>query len=42
MSDVALDYFTFLEKKIWRNALVLKSKKVQGIFRETVILALLP
>ena len=31
----------FLEKKIWRNALALKSKKVQGIFGETFILALL-
>ena len=25
----------FLWKKIWRNALDLKSKKVQGIFAET-------
>ena len=31
----------FLGKKIWRNALALKSKKVQGTFRETFILALL-
>ena len=31
----------FLEKKIWRNARTLKSKKVQGIFRKTFILALL-
>ena len=31
----------FLEKKIWRNALALKSKKVQGIFGKTFILALL-
>ena len=31
----------FLWKKIWRNALDLKSKKVQGIFGETFILALL-
>ena len=31
----------FLGKKSWRNALALKSKKVQGIFEETVILALL-
>ena len=31
----------FLGKKIWRNALVLKSKKVQGIFGKTFILALL-
>ena len=31
----------FWEKKIWRNALALKTKKVQGIFRETFILALL-
>ena len=30
-----------LGKKIWRNALALKSKKVQGIFGETFILALL-
>ena len=33
--------FGFLGKKIWRNALALKSKKVQGIFGETFILALL-
>ena len=32
--------FDFLEKKIWRNTLDLKSKKVQGIFGETFILAL--
>ena len=32
--------FDFLGKKIWRNALTLKSKKVQGIFGETFILAL--
>ena len=31
----------FLGKKIWRNALALKSKKVQGIFGETFSLALL-
>ena len=31
----------FLEMKIWRNALDLKSKKVQVIFGETFILALL-
>ena len=31
----------FLGKKISRNTLALKSKKVQGIFRETFILALL-
>ena len=31
----------FLGKKIWRNALVLKSKKVQGIFGKNFILALL-
>ena len=31
----------FLGKKIWRNALALKSKKIQGIFGETFILALL-
>ena len=32
--------FDFLGKKIWRNALTLKSKKVQGIFGGTFILAL--
>ena len=31
----------FLGKKIWKNALALKSKKVQGIFGESFILALL-
>ena len=31
----------FLGKKIWRNALALKGKKVQGIFGETFILAFL-
>ena len=31
----------FLGKTIWRNALALKSRKVQGIFRETSILVLL-
>ena len=31
----------FLEKKTWRNALSLKSKKVQDIFEKTFILALL-
>ena len=30
----------FIGKKIWRNALALKSKKVQGIFGKTFILAL--
>ena len=30
----------FLGKKIWRNALALKSKKVQDIFGKTFILAL--
>ena len=30
--------FDFLGKKIWRNALVLKSKEVQGIFEERFIL----
>ena len=30
----------FLGKKIWRNALALKSKKVQNIFKETFILIL--
>ena len=32
----------FLGKKIGRNALALKSKKVQVVFRETFILAILP
>ena len=31
----------FLGKKIWKNALALKSKKIQGIFGKTFILALL-
>ena len=31
----------FLGKKMWRNALALKSKKVQGIFGKKSILALL-
>ena len=31
----------FLGKKIWRNALALKSEKVQGIFGKTFILPLL-
>ena len=31
----------FLQNKIWRNAPALKGKKVQGIFGETFILALL-
>ena len=31
----------FFGKKIWRNALALKSKKVQGIFEKMFILALL-
>ena len=31
----------FLGKKMWRNALALKSKKVQGIFGKTIILVLL-
>ena len=31
----------FLRKKIWKNALALKSKKVPVIFRETLILGLL-
>ena len=30
----------FIEKKIWRNALALKSKKVQGMLGKTLILAL--
>ena len=33
--------FNFLGEEIWRNALVLKSKKVQGIFGETFSLVLL-
>ena len=32
---------TFLGKKFLRKALALKSKKVQGIFRKTLILTLL-
>ena len=32
--------FDFFGKKIWRNALALKSKKVQDILRERFILAL--
>ena len=32
--------FNFIGKKIWRNALPLKSKKVQGIFGETFIMTL--
>ena len=31
----------FLGKKIWRNALALKDRKVRGIFGETFILALM-
>ena len=31
----------FLGEKIWRNAVALKNKKVQAIFGETFILALL-
>ena len=31
----------FLRKMIWRNALALKRKTLQGIFGETCILALL-
>ena len=31
----------FLGKKIWRNTLAMKSKKVQSIFGKTFILALL-
>ena len=34
------DVLDFLGKKIWRNALTLKSKNVQGIFGKTFILAL--
>ena len=33
--------FDSLGKNIWSNALVLKSKKVQGVFGEMFILALL-
>ena len=33
------DVLDFLGKKIGRNALTLESKKVQGIFRGTFILA---
>ena len=32
-------YTVFLVEKIWRSALDLKSKKVQGIFGEIIILA---
>ena len=32
---------TFFGERIWKNAPALKSKKVQGIFKETFILALL-
>ena len=32
--------FDFLGKKIWRNALALKSRKVQGILGEMFFLAL--
>ena len=32
--------FDFPKKKIWKNALTLKSKKVQGVFGGTFILAL--
>ena len=31
----------FLRKKIWKNALALRSEKVQGIFGESFILVLL-
>ena len=31
--------FDFLRKKIWRNALALKSKKIQGIIGETFALS---
>ena len=34
-------YLMVLNKKIWRNAITLKSKKVQGTFRKTFILELL-
>ena len=33
--------FDFLGKEIWKNVLALKGKEVQGILRETFILALL-
>ena len=38
--DGSSQNFDFLGKKIWKNALVLKRKKAQGIFGETFILAL--
>ena len=41
MSNQNLSESKFLQKKIWRNVLALKSKNVQGIFRETFILSLL-
>ena len=42
-TDVLKTYWrsSFFGKKIRRNALALKSKKVQGIFGKTFILALL-
>ena len=42
-TDVLKTYWKskFLRKKMWKNALALKSKKVQVIFGKTFILALL-
>ena len=42
-TDVLKTYWKskFLRKKMWKNALALKSKKVQGIFGKKFILALL-
>ena len=40
MKDWRSQNFDFLGKNFWRNALALKSKKVQGIFAETFILTL--
>ena len=37
-----LKIFALLRKKIWRNSLALMSKKMQGIFSEMFISALLP
>ena len=35
MKNLRFQNFNFIEKEIWRNALPLKSKKVQGIIAET-------
>ena len=40
-TDILKTLRKFLGKKIWRNALALKSKKVQGIFSKRFILTLL-